>query len=57
MVVAFRETMEYLHQDRRVQAGIKMEQFPDIKALPLVAVFVAILRKRGPELVHTAFIV
>lgn len=49
MVGAFRKTTEYLH--RRFQANIQMEKFPDIKALPLVAVFGAILIKRGFKLV------
>jgi len=47
---AFRKTREHLH--RRVQANIQMEQFPDIKALPLVAAFGAILITGGPKLVQ-----
>jgi hypothetical protein len=49
-VGAFSKTVEYLH--RRVQANIQIQQFPDIKALLLVAVFGAISIKRGLKLVQ-----
>jgi hypothetical protein len=52
MFGAFRKTNEYLQQDRRVQAGFQMEQFPDIKESPFDAVFKEILRKRCPKLVQ-----